>query len=543
MKLGLFGFVAQQRATLSPVPKADLTGKTVLVTGANNGIGYEAVKHFARMQPARLILACRSKEKGQAALEKLKKETNYPGAVELWIVDLADFSSVKSFAERFEADGGRLDIFVANAAIDPNKKLNYTADGWESAVQYNTVPRLVVVSSLKSLIDSKNPWRKYGHKDEFKGSLTKGRYNETKLLNLFFTRALNDRLAGKPIVVTSVNPGYCYSSLRRRFTGLQSIVDSLMEKALAHTSEEGSRQLVFGAVGGGMGDNLRGAYINLSKVEEPSDYVLSTRGKAAQEKLWGNLVEELVKVDPKVEKIIDENLTTPMMDTMMNSSTGTKMDSKMGSKMDSMKESKMEPMMNSMKESKMDSMMDSMKELKMDSMTDSKMGAIKDMTMESKMGSAMDLMQDSKMMEPMKEMKMDSMMEPTKELKMDLMMEPKMDSMMSSMKENEDGLDEGGEDGFNGGNEAKDAMKDSMMDSMKDMKADSMTEMQMDSMEDTHMDSMKGYGFDEGHEDGFKGDDDGLKYGFDEEDEDGFKNETPTWALTCPLSWPECLIE
>ncbi|PPQ97860.1 hypothetical protein CVT26_013029 [Gymnopilus dilepis] len=430
MKLGFFGFVAQQRAPLAPAHKADLNGKTVLVTGANNGIGYEAAKHFARMQPLRLILACRSKEKGEAAVEKLKKETNYPGTVELWILDLADFSSVKSFAEKFEADGGRLDILVANAAIDPNKKLEYTKDGWESATasvqvnnlstsllsllllprmldtaeKYNAVPRLVIVSSLvhyfakfkKSLVNSKNPWRKYGHKEEFKGPLSKDRYNETKLLNLFFTRALNDRLAGKPIIVTSVNPGYCYSSLRRRLTGLQAIIDSLMEKALARTSEEGSRQLVYASVGGGYrADQLRGAYINLSKVEEPSDYILSKAGHEAQEKFWDTLVEELIKVDPKVKKIVDDSLTAPMMDSMMSSDMGSKKGSKkskkMSSKMDSMKDSKME------KESKMDSMkdskMDSMKESKMDSMKESKMDSMtpkmESSTMNSNMNTAM----------------------------------------------------------------------------------------------------------------------------------------------------------
>lgn len=52
-----------------PVAQADLTGKTVMVVGANTGLGYEATKHFSTMNPARLILACRSRERGQAAVE------------------------------------------------------------------------------------------------------------------------------------------------------------------------------------------------------------------------------------------------------------------------------------------------------------------------------------------------------------------------------------------------------------------------------------------------------------------------------------------
>ena len=61
-------FVAQWTPLGSPL-YVDLTGKTVVIIGGNTGIGFEAAKHFARMKPARLILACRSEAKGKAALE------------------------------------------------------------------------------------------------------------------------------------------------------------------------------------------------------------------------------------------------------------------------------------------------------------------------------------------------------------------------------------------------------------------------------------------------------------------------------------------
>lgn len=59
----------EQREPIPAVIKTDLSGKTVVITGANVGLGFEAAKHFASMNPARLILACRSKEKGEKAMK------------------------------------------------------------------------------------------------------------------------------------------------------------------------------------------------------------------------------------------------------------------------------------------------------------------------------------------------------------------------------------------------------------------------------------------------------------------------------------------
>ena len=132
MQLSVFQFLPEQLATVPPVEHEDLSGKTVVVIGANIGLGFEAVKHFAKMNPDRIILGCRSKERGEAAAtseinpqlsynftyKELKAETGYESA-EVWIIDLAQISSVVDFAQRFEKDGGRIDILLLNAGIEP----------------------------------------------------------------------------------------------------------------------------------------------------------------------------------------------------------------------------------------------------------------------------------------------------------------------------------------------------------------------------------------------------------------------------------------
>ncbi len=71
MKPTFLDFVYGQWAPVPPVVTEDLAGKTVVVTGANTGLGFETTKHFARMNPERLILACRSQQRGEAALTRM----------------------------------------------------------------------------------------------------------------------------------------------------------------------------------------------------------------------------------------------------------------------------------------------------------------------------------------------------------------------------------------------------------------------------------------------------------------------------------------
>ena len=116
----------------------------------------------------------------------------------------------------------------------------------------------------------------------------KRRYFLSKLLNVFFARALNAHMSPTtPLITTVVNPGYCTSELRRSFKFPLNAIDWATEKVLAFTSEEGSRQLVYATIGGRDDEaKLRGSYISASQVRESSDFVLSEEGAKLQDRIW-----------------------------------------------------------------------------------------------------------------------------------------------------------------------------------------------------------------------------------------------------------------
>ena len=116
------------------------------------------------------------------------------------------------------------------------------------------------------------------------------------MLNVFFSRALADRLAvTTPLIPASVCPAFCLSELRRSVVGLKDRISFwLMERLLARTAEEGSRQLLYAALGpdGKEGDHvkaLKGAFVAGGTATEPSDYVLSKEGKEMQDMSWVNI--------------------------------------------------------------------------------------------------------------------------------------------------------------------------------------------------------------------------------------------------------------
>lgn len=199
----------------------DLTDKIVIVTGANSGIGYEMARALARKQ-ATVILACRNKDKGQAAERQIAQE--YPGAkAELGLLDLSSLALVRRFAGEFTRRYDRLDILINNAGI-MRTPFGKTTDGFELQFGVNHLGHFALTGLLLDLI-VRTPQARVvtvssgGHrfgKIDFdnlnadKGYDAGAAYGQSKLANLLFTYELHRRFkgAGVDAIAAAAHPGW-----------------------------------------------------------------------------------------------------------------------------------------------------------------------------------------------------------------------------------------------------------------------------------------------------------------------------------------------
>nr|GAT45030.1 predicted protein [Mycena chlorophos] len=135
------------------------------------------------------------------------------------------------------------------------------------------------------------------------------RYSVVKLMNVFFARALARRMpqSTPTVIVNTVNPGMCKTELNRDLPFPFGAIMSRAQGLIAFTAEEGSRQLVFAAVGEQKNpETLQGKFIMGGAPLEESDFVVSEEGSKVEGRLWKEVVQILSGVDDKVQGIVEE---------------------------------------------------------------------------------------------------------------------------------------------------------------------------------------------------------------------------------------------
>jgi NAD(P)-dependent dehydrogenase (short-subunit alcohol dehydrogenase family) len=205
----------------------NLSGKTIIVTGGNSGIGYAAALPLAG-KGARVVLACRDQTKANSAANAIRA-AHPKAAVDVMSLDLARLASVRVFADAFRAQHQRLDVLCNNAGVMalPYRK---TADGFEMQIGTNHLGHFALTGQLLDLLRGTPGARVVNvssgahragkiHFDDLhweRGYRKWFAYGQSKLANLLFTYELQRRLAAAKVPVISVacHPGYAATNLQ-----------------------------------------------------------------------------------------------------------------------------------------------------------------------------------------------------------------------------------------------------------------------------------------------------------------------------------------
>ena len=220
------GSEATNSDTWSAADAGDLTGRVVLVTGANSGIGYETTRVLAD-HGAHVIMACRNHEKAARARDKLESQLSR-SSLELLDLDLADLASVRRAAARVLDQHARLDILVNNAGV-MGAPFRQTADGFELQMATNHLGHFaltgllldrLVTTERSRIVTVSSHMHRVGRIRPDDVATTKARntwivYSASKLANLLFVAELSRRLeaGGFRTMALAAHPGWTRSNL------------------------------------------------------------------------------------------------------------------------------------------------------------------------------------------------------------------------------------------------------------------------------------------------------------------------------------------
>ena len=290
--------MTSSRWTAADLPS--LAGRTVVVTGANSGLGLITARELAGAG-AHVILAVRDAARGEEAAATIA------GSAEVRELDLADLASISAFADAWDGD---LDVLVNNAGVMavPERR---TADSFELQIGTNHLghfaltnrllpritDRVVTVSSTahrtgRIRLDDLN-WERGGYSRW-------AAYGQSKLANLLFTLELQRRLeeAGSDVRAYAAHPGYAATNLQGNTgSAIQHVIMSITNRVLAQSDEMGALPILYAAT-----QDLPGAiYIGPRGFHGQRGYpAIANRSGAAQDtetarRLW-QLSEELTGI-------------------------------------------------------------------------------------------------------------------------------------------------------------------------------------------------------------------------------------------------------
>lgn len=296
--------------TVADIPNQ--AGKRAVVTGANSGLGFQTARALAR-SGAEVVMACRSIERGETALGRIKAEL--PTArVAVRQLDTSSTASVKKFAAELVAEGAPLDILVNNAGIMALPRRGVSEDGWELQLATNylghysltglLLPVLLRARSPRVISISSNAHKRgkfYWGDIQMESNYSDwGSYQQSKLAMLVYARELqrqND-LHGGTMVSVAAHPGLSTTGINRDTTGMAKIMIPIIFRLLGQNDAEGALPQLHAATAP---DVQPGGYYGPSGWQEfkgapaPAQVAKQAEDAAAGPRLW-SLSEKITGV-------------------------------------------------------------------------------------------------------------------------------------------------------------------------------------------------------------------------------------------------------
>ncbi|MGC9495231.1 oxidoreductase [Streptomyces sp. WG7] len=276
----------------------DLSGGTVIVTGASGGLGRETARALAAAG-ARVVLAVRHVDKGRAVAAELS------GRTEVRALDLADLASIRRFADDWQGD---ISLLVNNAATIYPPELTRTKDGFEAQFGVNHLGhfaltqllrehltgRVVSISSVAQAarldLDDPNWERRSYHASRA--------YNESKLAVMLFTFELQRRLtaAGSEVLATAAHPGWAATGALSDARGLAHTLMRLSTPLFASSAAAGARPTLYAATADIPGGTYVGpGVLQMYGAPKPVQAPKAARDPELARRLW-EVSEQLTKV-------------------------------------------------------------------------------------------------------------------------------------------------------------------------------------------------------------------------------------------------------
>ncbi|KAI1183348.1 NAD(P)-binding protein [Nemania serpens] len=326
---GIKAFLYSQLFVTPKTPKHSFAGQTIIITGANSGLGLEAARYFYKLGGAKIILAVRTPSKGEAAKEDIvksvKTRTDGASTIEVWTVDVSSTESILAFVARLKSLD-RVDVLLCNAGV--NFKQHQLDEGMERSMQINVLNTfLLVLSSLPKMretaaqfpnasphitivgsdayrltkfveINSPDIYEAFNDKNTFDGQ---ARYQDSKLLQVLLQREIVKRLAKTkanvpPVALNLVSPGLCATNIDRK-EGKYSLGVRIIHKLFYRTAEVGARNLVHGTYAG---PESHGEYLVDQKPAKTEAWILTPTGEKAQLKVYEQTMAILEKRKPGI---------------------------------------------------------------------------------------------------------------------------------------------------------------------------------------------------------------------------------------------------